>query len=828
MSKAFGAAGVDYSTLNDNKLWNLILGSLIPSRTNVVPTFSPGEPPTIIKEAGAYNQFDMTAPSGYDPNGVQIPANSGLFLFFPGRGIDVYRCSRVPAGTVDVIRNAPPLGSLTDINLVRILYPGWGAGTGGAVVPTELPQIGYDIVSFTYNKELILPYSAQYQPSSQVQITPPLAEQFARTRFISGGFSIVSETISAGNIPLTGEVSAAVLADTTDIAQDDNSEAFSIAQCSQACITRKDAIEGIKAFEGIVTIAGPDVQQALAVPDKDILDYTNGDTALSEFTGPFSVALQLGMLTTTGNPAQSGRISYNASNWSPAIVSTITFFQVTIPGSSWNYADSSPYSPAVIENFTNPFPWSFGGNQSYWPGASFPAYVSSGQNCQNVGILQPIMNTWVSPWDTEIAGGTWAKERQFSISNSGPNGVRIPPPGLSPQIWNVTPATSPGVQPIDECGMFKVRFIADVAINLGAPDLSSGSNQPPGQAVACALYNVVVAATHVFAAARTDGNVQYNTFYEVRKVAVSSLDAFGTKIDVSFDPTQFRRGFTTTGKYLGTQIYLGAQPLYNPFDQMTTQGFSQTPSLVNDPRWTRFSSFAGAIRVWKAPRVYITATTINVDGNVGPCHIVQYKGMSTDTRLTFKGRFNVVGVAEAKLAPYVQTSIENTSRSGDLNMNILLGQIYDAPTTTIRRNWARGDYDLYIAEAVGTDPAEQIMNWASADPKNVGATASGLFSALGRHLGGMASQLHPGLGGLGAALGGMAGGMADQYTGMANGQFGVGATGQFGVGPMATGQFGAMASGDFGGYGGATGGIATSAGYALDPRSMMRRSRQTF
>lgn len=397
---------------------------------------------------------------------------------------------------------------------------------------------------------------------------------------------------------------------------------------------------------------------------------------------------------------------------------------------------------------------------------------------------------WVTPWHTH-----WTTNAP-STPNSGPV-PQTPAYTGGMSAYNVNYETIK-TQPINEAGCLRIHYQFRTA-------LKKTSNGDASQT----LHTIFARALHVFATCDHFGAIRYNNIIEMQSWKTGVNNPRIMQYDAYFDASNMRGNYTSTGKYIGTLIQVGVinEIIDGASEELCLEFF--------DP-----------------PQMWITATTLNIEGEAGPCHLLLYNDFSNTTKIQCKGIVNVAGVSEARLAPYVQTAISGTASVTDVNIIPLMYNLYNSYDLPIRRNWVIPAYRDFIKEQLQKLTLDHIAQWASQN-KQFGAMASGFFGNLlhdvsqgVKALGGVAGQA------LSSVTPGIAQALMSKVTGNSTGQFGSMspyACGQFG----ASGQFGAEAAGIFGRqtpaqpYGQTNDGIAGNNSYG-GIRNASRRFRDAY
>lgn len=425
--------------------------------------------------------------------------------------------------------------------------------------------------------------------------------------------------------------------------------------------------------------------------------------------------------------------------------------------------------PDFPETYSAPLQLQSDSIQGEWAQYSLNTFMkyNLGQGIPNdLGtILSPrfLFSTWVSPWATNMVVGCGPSAEVPVTWMTGHYYTRPVDAAAHNQI--ITP-------PIDETGVLDVQI--EVPWSYCLADPADGVNGDEMTGVVSDMI-LIVSAIHIFCNINADGTVNYNQFaetkQEIRSLGFNVLALANSppvwlttgSPDVQpnlaaraaerfmFEPRNFRRSFTDTGKYIGTFIEVSAMYNKPPPLGLPAQCF---------------------VAITSPPTLAVRARNIDKPGRVGMAHVIRYDNVALGQTINFRGQALVQCVAQGSVAPFVQTSVMKAPCAIDGSTSVLLTLLFRGGFGKFARNYVTEHYHRLVDSFfVNLSPASLKM---VLDNSNDGAVVASADAA-----------------GLFGTLGGAIGGVADSLFG-AGGQFG--ARGQFG----ASGQFGADAAGQYG------------------------------
>jgi hypothetical protein len=246
--------------LESSTEWNFLRGTLFPER------YPKAVPPS--------NAFDpITSPLSVKPtmnlaldkqvlSQASVPNTEGLILWLPKLAYNAFwHMGFVPRGTVIQMTGAPTLPT--------------------AIMP--------DLLDITYQDQCALPYGNSASKYI-IKAPPDVARNFNKIRVYNGAIHLRSPTVSIGDVTLNGRVSAAVVSDTTDVAQVDGS-AYPQSELVTSARQSKEIIENIDIQQGAVTVIGDDLRGDFIEPDQWPVSKSIGTMAVVD-RGVANIALE--------------------------------------------------------------------------------------------------------------------------------------------------------------------------------------------------------------------------------------------------------------------------------------------------------------------------------------------------------------------------------------------------------------------------------------------------------------------------------------------------------------------------------------------------------
>jgi len=217
-------------------------------------------PAPVMHPTAVYKKVDINANYRVKANifpfgSEEVPSDVGLILWFPKNGADqIYHYGICPQGATSarwLSAGIADPGTLT-INSLS------GYRDSGGVVNSG-------IATFHYRSALALP---RLSTAAALTISPPLGDEFSRTRVFGGILECWSSTIGTTAAALNGNVSAAVISDTRDIAQnEDGTDCFSVVDLAQTCRIPREIVKEVSIASGVVMLQGGDLAKDYRPPD---------------------------------------------------------------------------------------------------------------------------------------------------------------------------------------------------------------------------------------------------------------------------------------------------------------------------------------------------------------------------------------------------------------------------------------------------------------------------------------------------------------------------------------------------------------------------------
>jgi hypothetical protein len=196
--------------------------------------------PTNVKRIDVLAEFPVTLDPAAAPGAgrLKVPDSTGVVLWLPWRSPDsVERFGIVPVGTDDYTAVNTRVGILS--------YP---------------------------NSGVLLPYVRTDDAYIKLSgINTNVDGNFPFQRLFAGVLSLQADTISIGNLSLTGHLAAAAVQDvrlallaheTNPGAQYDNTDRTQVCDVAEICskaMTSKDGVKHVSGEEGVCTVLGPDI-----------------------------------------------------------------------------------------------------------------------------------------------------------------------------------------------------------------------------------------------------------------------------------------------------------------------------------------------------------------------------------------------------------------------------------------------------------------------------------------------------------------------------------------------------------------------------------------
>lgn len=291
------------------------------------------------------------------------------------------------------------------------------------------------------------------------------------------------------------------------------------------------------------------------------------------------------------------------------------------------------------------------------------------------GATAIFSNTWVSPWNVTLSGGSQSALLQ---------NIQVPPINLE--------------------GCLDVKVVAGFEISSANPVVS--------QCIVRALLQ------HMWAQVGPDGSIHNGDLsmkYTMSNILPviggpsSGAGVFLTFEDspVMYENTTINNGNQTNsvsnrGMYLGFQLVL-------MIDNPTTVDFSCT-----------IASYPGYY-----PQISVRARSLFCEGELGPARIIRWDGLSKDQQIKIDGVLMAQCIPQGIIAPFVQSAAMYSDSVTNLNAMTFVSELYNGPSP-FRRMWTGEAYDDFMKNVFPNFNSEMVVEWAQ--PKLIAtANSSGMF-----------------------------------------------------------------------------------------------------
>lgn len=341
---------------------------------------------------------------------------------------------------------------------------------------------------------------------------------------------------------------------------------------------------------------------------------------------------------------------------------------------------------------------------AFQTGAGFSIAATNG-DYQNPGtysqyFFYSLGNAWVSPWNITPT----------IVANAIGSNIQGP-------TQTVTPITQPTLNPTSETGCYRFRVSAQFAFgyNVNTDDVT--------------IVECGVIATHIFAGVNLQGNILYTSYKERKPYLCGNLNlnAAATVTSFDFDPTFFRQGFTTDGKYIGTFFSFYVNAVVSAYYTYTT--------TLNSLQNYLYSTIT-----LQPPTIYICTSDVNVRGEVGPARILRWDGLApnnagTGTQgmvLNLSSKIWCQGIPNAQLTPYVKDKIQARMRMVPMDVVDLAMRLFNNPNNPLNRVWNKKEYEAFVRDIVMNLNEEKIIEWANSSGigAEMEAEDGGLYRAI--------------------------------------------------------------------------------------------------
>ena len=351
------------------------------------------------------------------------------------------------------------------------------------------------------------------------------------------------------------------------------------------------------------------------------------------------------------------------------------------------------------------------------------------------GVVKDMGLWWISPW---------------AISCTTTNAVNFP-------IQNIT------VGAIGEMDNLDIDMLVAPTISQD-PAVPNGFNN--------CIVSVEMVWQHVFATCNSRYEMNITTVPETQLLWSGGTVAINTPSLVPDGPPGYVRACTRPKIYntdfLGRGKYLG------------TMG--QLRYRIVSADTTAMPGIQGGFSATLPTRIAVRARTSGIQSSSGPVRILQYANMSNGQQVRCTGIANVIAVAQANLAPFVQAAARTSPQALNYNAKLWV-QLLFRSNGEIKRVYKRKEYDMLMEKVGSTITTESLGFLLGNDAQTIGAaSAAGCFQA-GSLFGNLGSAI-------GQHFGGSMGGVLGRLGGYAIGDL-FGASGEFGnySGPSAAGSF---------------------------------------
>lgn len=233
----------------DNR--SFILQTVLPREYNTRPC--PLQHPVAVTKNVTIDQKTLIKAQNFpSSNSTRVRMDRGLYLWNVKDGVEsLYHMAIVDAGAVAY--RVPVAGFTPQLNVNS-------AANNNSPFARYYPT---GLIAFTFRKALAIP-----RLDDAPTFSPNLAEKFSRTRVYGGDLRLISNTIASGSTVLNGLLSAAVISDTRDIAQNDGgNDCFSVVDMAQAARTPKEIVRDVSAASGVISLVGADIDATYRAPD---------------------------------------------------------------------------------------------------------------------------------------------------------------------------------------------------------------------------------------------------------------------------------------------------------------------------------------------------------------------------------------------------------------------------------------------------------------------------------------------------------------------------------------------------------------------------------
>lgn len=370
-------------------------------------------------------------------------------------------------------------------------------------------------------------------------------------------------------------------------------------------------------------------------------------------------------------------------------------------------------------------------------------YTTPAINGVNATIVEYQINlygSWASPWGVQQGEG-WNGvpileyvASQGILDGSGNNAIQLPAIGesgimdvefnISASITGFTgTATSPAytMKLVTVVEHYFAGISDSVNGKLGYSKLTTIKETPTDF---CQLYIPTVPTSQV----QAREGVQFGHYSSVNEQYIAA------------------GGMKKLGKFIGIKTYacviITTTTDIAPGPALTFSISSSAPAISKNSILGNMNLFETSTlgTSGQGPLLSYRALEINMEGQVGPCHILRYDDIGADQNLVLNGMINTESVAGASIATYVREQVANSKMALDAGVYPLVYALYNCHTRFCT-TWDLGDY-LASEDFFRNLTVEALQDMAEADPRvNVAMQSAGIFSTLGSALGGAVGDL---------------------------------------------------------------------------------------
>lgn len=225
--------------------------------------------PSVLQKSVEVNLHTAVATMEPAPDQTPIVSNqTGLVLWFPKRGYNsVLHMGIIPKGSV-----AWAAASYDDPAAV-------GTGMGPPIFTPTIDTAGDFVTGQVSGVKRFVFASALAVPRiyDKISFAPNLRDDFTYARVVGGVMEMHSSTIATGKMVLNGQMTTAVVSDSTGVAQSsDGSGAYTVASLYTAARTKKEYVGEKSAADGVLSVVGSDISSHYPASDPFSEDSISG------------------------------------------------------------------------------------------------------------------------------------------------------------------------------------------------------------------------------------------------------------------------------------------------------------------------------------------------------------------------------------------------------------------------------------------------------------------------------------------------------------------------------------------------------------------------